>query len=102
LVNKIILSIFVLTNILKLNIMSQAVSINVRKEDHLPDNGQWTNRFEIRSESSNRVYIVAQNIAKGHIGCSCPGWRRFRKCKHIAALGLPAYEQPVTLNVDFR
>jgi hypothetical protein len=44
----------------------------------LPDNAQWTNRFEIRSESSNRVYVVSQNIKKRHWGCSCPGWRTRR------------------------
>ena len=60
----------------------------------LPDNAQWENRFEIRSESSNRVYIVSQNIKKRHWGCSCPGWRRHRRCKHLTQLGLPGQEQP--------
>jgi len=27
----------------------------------LPDNDQWENRFEIRSETSNRIYIIAQH-----------------------------------------
>lgn len=53
----------------------------------LPDNGQWTNRFEIRSESSNRLYTIAQNKKTGQWGCSCPGYRRarhgVRKCKHL-------------------
>jgi len=49
----------------------------------LPDNDQWTNRFEIRSESSNRVYIVAQNKKTGNWGCSCPGYLSKRKCKHL-------------------
>jgi hypothetical protein len=49
----------------------------------LPDNGQWTNRFEIRSESSNRVYVVAQNKETGKWGCSCPGYCSKRKCKHL-------------------
>ena len=26
----------------------------------LPDNDQWTNRFEIESETSSRIYVVAQ------------------------------------------
>jgi len=60
----------------------------------LPDNKQWTNRFEIRSETSDRVYTVAQNKAKGHWGCSCPAWRTRRKCKHLRSLGLPELEQP--------
>lgn len=49
----------------------------------LPDNAQWTNRFEIRSSSSNRVYVVAMNKATGKWGCSCPGYCSKRKCKHL-------------------
>ena len=49
----------------------------------LPDNDQWTNRFEIRSESSNRVYIVAQTKKTSNWGCSCPGYLSKRKCKHL-------------------
>jgi uncharacterized Zn finger protein len=60
----------------------------------LPDNGQWTNRMEIRSETSNRVYIVSQNIQKRHFACSCPGWKIHRHCKHLKALGLPGFEKP--------
>lgn len=60
----------------------------------LPDNDQWTNRFEIRSSSSNRIYIVSQNILKRFWGCSCPGWRRHRTCKHLQALGLPSHQKP--------
>jgi hypothetical protein len=64
----------------------------------LPDSDQWINRFEIRSESSNRVYVIAQNKRKRHWACSCPGWKSHRKCKHLAALGLPAYERPYEPN----
>jgi hypothetical protein len=60
----------------------------------LADNAQWTNRFEIRSESSNRVYVVSQNKAGRHWGCSCMGWIRYRHCKHLAALGIPANMKP--------
>jgi len=63
----------------------------------LPDNDQWTNRFEIRSESSNRIYIIAQHKLKRFWGCSCPGWRRYRKCKHLTNLSLPSHEQPYEL-----
>ena len=53
----------------------------------LPDNNLWTERFQIRSESSNRVYIVAKNKQSGQFACSCPGYRRarhgVRKCKHL-------------------
>ncbi len=60
----------------------------------LPKNDQWENRFEIRSESSNRIYVISQNIKKRHWGCSCPSWRVRRSCKHLAAVGLPAFEKP--------
>lgn len=60
----------------------------------LPDNDQWQNRFEIKSETSDRVYIVAQNKKKRHFGCSCPGFKRHRRCKHLEALQLPCYERP--------
>lgn len=60
----------------------------------LPDSNQWTNRFEVRSESSGRVYVVSQHKAKRHWGCSCPGWRTRRKCKHLTAVGLPSLEKP--------
>lgn len=49
----------------------------------LEDNAQWKNRFEIESETSNRVYIVAQNKNSGDFGCSCPAWRTRRTCKHL-------------------
>lgn len=60
----------------------------------LPDNAQWQNRFEIHSETSNRVYTIAQNKAKKHWGCSCPGWIYKRKCKHLEALGIPSHSVP--------
>ena len=78
------------------------ISVTVRKAEALPDNKLWKNRFEIRSASSDRVYIVAQSIDKGHMGCSCPGWRRYRTCKHLSALGLPGHETPVTLNINYK
>lgn len=49
----------------------------------LPDNAQWKNRFEIKSESSNRIYTVAQRKSDNSWGCSCPGWKRHRTCKHL-------------------
>ena len=70
------------------------ITLPVAKNDVLPDNEQWTNRFEIRSETSNRVYIIAQHKKHRHWGCSCPGWRTKRNCKHLNALALPAHEKP--------
>jgi hypothetical protein len=59
----------------------------------LPDTDGWQNRFQIRSSSSDRVYVVAQSRANGHWSCSCPasiyakGGRR-GACKHLRALGV--------------
>ena len=58
----------------------------------LPDNNQWTNRFQIKSESSTRLYTVAQNKSGGHWACSCFGWKRHRHCKHLDRL-MPALRQ---------
>lgn len=55
----------------------------------LPDNDQWEMRFEIKSESSNRVYTVARNKKTQHWGCSCPGYCAHRKCKHLRSMGVP-------------
>jgi hypothetical protein len=68
--------------------------LRIPRGSKLPDNAQWTNRFEIRSETSNRVYVVSQHKTKRHWGCSCPRWRTTRTCKHLRALALPAHEQP--------
>lgn len=51
-----------------------------------PDNQQWTNRFIIASQSSDRTYVVAQRRTNGEWGCACPGWRHHRHCKHVADL----------------
>lgn len=66
----------------------------INKSVMLPDNSQWQLRFEIKSESSDRLYIVSQNKAKKHWGCSCPAWRTRRTCKHLQALGIPGGETP--------
>ena len=53
----------------------------------LPDNKQWTNRFEVGSDSSDRVYVIAQRRDGSRVwACSCPGWIRWRKCKHLTRL----------------
>jgi hypothetical protein len=74
----------------------QAIVINGQRFEGqlLPDNKQWTNRFYIKSESSGRLYTIAQNKKWRYWGCNCPGWIGHRKCKHLEALGLPAKEQP--------
>ena len=62
---------------------NQAVAVLAKKfgGELLPDNKGWTNRFSIKSESSSRLYTIAQNKANGTWGCSCKGWIRYRRCK---------------------
>lgn len=60
----------------------------------LEDNKTHMNRMEVRSESSNRLYVVSQAKASGEWQCSCPGWvmkrpGKPRGCKHLNAM-LPA------------
>jgi hypothetical protein len=65
--------------------LTKTTSLVVRPQGAkpLPDNVQWMNRFEIRSSSGPRVYIIAQNKATEKFGCSCPGYLIHRKCKHL-------------------
>jgi predicted nucleic acid-binding Zn finger protein len=68
----------------------------------LADNKTHTNRIEIKSESSNRLYIVSQAKASGEWQCSCPGWvikrpGKPRGCKHLRAMQ-PALEAAVRGN----
>lgn len=56
------------------------------KPEILPDNKTHTNRFEIASESSDRIYIVAQAKSSGEWQCGCLGWIYHRKCKHLRSL----------------
>src|SRR4051812_48943854 len=49
----------------------------------MPDNDQWTNRFVVQSQSSSREYVVSQRRSDGTWGCSCPGWKHYRHCKHL-------------------
>jgi hypothetical protein len=51
----------------------------------LPDNTLWCDRFEICSETSDRVYIIAKNKKSGKYGCSCPSYRVRRYCKHLTS-----------------
>lgn len=74
-------------------------TIKVSEAAVLPDNGQWQHRFNIESETSNRLYTIAQHKEKKHWGCSCPAWRRYRRCKHLQAMGLPPNEQPYEVNI---
>lgn len=55
-------------------------------KEFLPDSHGWTNRFPIRSETSNRLYNIAQRKSDGVWGCSCMSWIRSRTCKHLRNL----------------
>jgi hypothetical protein len=66
----------------------------------MAENNVWINRIEIKSETSNRLYIVSQHARKRYWGCSCPGWRAHRKCKHLEQLGLPCGEVPFEIEKD--
>lgn len=76
--------------------MSDVVVYKPRGAITLADNAQWTCRFKIRSETSNRLYTIAQNKKKLHFSCSCMGFKRWRKCKHLESIGLPTDEKPFT------
>nr|WP_067059992.1 hypothetical protein [Mucilaginibacter sp. L294] len=77
--------------------MSQTLII--KTELMLPDTDQWQHRFNIESETSNRLYTISQNKIKKHWGCSCPAWKRYRRCKHLTAVGLPPNEKPYEVNI---
>lgn len=79
--------------------MNNEITLRIRYEVTLPDNDQWQHRFEIRSSSSDRIYVIAQNIKKRHWGCSCMAYKRWRHCKHLEQIGLPAKEQPYEPNI---
>lgn len=73
-------------------------TIRVEKGITLPDNDQWQFRFQIKSESSNRLYTIAQHKKKKHWGCSCPAYRTRRRCKHLISMGIPTNETPYEVN----
>lgn len=58
----------------------------------LDDNKTHTNRMEIMSANSDKVYIVSQAKSgknEGQWQCSCKGWIFHRTCKHLDAM-MPA------------
>lgn len=75
--------------------MSNDLAILIRRAGGLgvlPDNKTHTNRFEIPSSSSSRVYTIAMRVSTGEWECSCPGWvlkkpGRPRGCQHLTAMG---------------
>ena len=76
--------------------------IYIPQDMALPDNDKWQNRFEVHSETSDRIYIIAQHKELKYWGCSCPGWKAHRKCKHLSAIGVPNYEKPYEVITESR
>jgi len=57
--------------------------------DLLPENKTHHLRMEIRSESSNKLYVVSRRKTSGQYECSCPAWiysSPRKPCKHIKAM----------------
>ena len=74
--------------------------LTIQESQKLPDNKVWTNRFQIKSSSSNQLYVVAQNKTSRGWGCGCKGWIYHRNCKHLQTLGLPANLRPMEVTVQ--
>ena len=57
----------------------------------LPDDTRYKCRFDVKSESSNRLYRISFDSAAGALywKCSCPGYIRHGHCKHLRAMNLP-------------
>ena len=68
--------------------MASALSIIVNKVGGvvLPDNQNYTNRFQIPNSSGERMYTIAQTKLNGVWMCACLGFRRHRHCKHLSAM----------------
>lgn len=59
----------------------------ISEAQRLPDQGYYTERTYIKSDTSENNYIVARNNNLNRWECDCPGWKRYRKCKHLIKLG---------------
>ena len=78
--------------------MPQALTIP--QSSLLPDNAAYTNRFQVRSQSTGNIYTVAQSKKGKWWSCSCKGWIRHKHCKHLRELGLPGNYQPLLVSVN--
>lgn len=67
----------------------------------LPDSDRYKCRFKVRSESSNRLYLMSYDTAGSYWTCSCRGNIRHGQCKHLTAAGLKGRKYGRSaLNVD--
>lgn len=71
-----------------------------RQSIRLADNRSYTNRFKIRSETSDAVYIIAQSKSGRWWSCSCFGWIRHKHCKHLRTIGLPGHHRPHEVQIQ--
>lgn len=57
----------------------------------LSDDGRYKCKFEIRSETSDKIYRISFDMASSALywTCSCPGNIRHGHCKHLKAMNLP-------------
>lgn len=81
--------------------MSDLPRFMILPAERLPDTEQVRYRFAVGSSSSDRTYIIGQNIKHLFWSCSCPGWtrRKERYCRHLRALRLPGGEEPYDVEV---
>jgi hypothetical protein len=52
----------------------------------LPENDTWAHRFQIKSGTASRLYVIGKHRETGMWVCSCPGFRSHRHCKHMSAV----------------
>lgn len=66
------------------------LSIQKVAVERLPDSDRYKYRFKVKSESSDRLYLISYDNADGskYWTCSCRGNIRFGQCKHLTACGL--------------
>lgn len=59
------------------------------------DTERYKCRFDVRSESSDKIYRISFDAAPGagYFSCSCPGGIRYGRCKHLDSMGLPGRKQ---------
>lgn len=76
------------------------IVLRPRPSAMLPNNALYQNRFQIHSESSDAVYVIAQSKHGLWWSCGCFGWIRHRDCKHLRALGLPGHKVPFEAKLE--
>jgi hypothetical protein len=61
------------------------------------------NRFKVKSNSSDSIYIIAQNASGRFWGCSCRGYTtrpEVRNCAHLKALNIPGGGKAYEIRID--